>query len=322
MARKNLLEAFQKVAETRDEAQRREAAHGSGSAPKAAAGSPAAPSGGPTTAAAAGGNATVPNAAATTAAATTATPTAKASPRAGDTGAVRADNTSSAAPSSSGSSSGSPSGDWLARAAALAAPLRPAPVLAALVAVFVLGFVLGRSGGDEVRADGAGAPGTEDRTGASGALRTPRDPAAADATSAARGPAGTAGAEAQGPKGQQVAVQPTETAYTTPEGQAFDARLRDPANAYTLVAITYNDTAANLELAAELSRHLRGEGFEASDPIRYGTSRKYVVVVGAAATADQLRSTNERLRSTRDPSGRAGSFADAFAVSISSILVR
>lgn len=318
MARKNLLEAFQKVAETRDEAQRREAAHGSGSVSKAAAASPAATSGGPATAAAASGNTPVRSAAATT---TPATPPAKASPRAGDTDAERAGNTSSS--SATPSSSGAPSNEWLARAAALAAPLRPAPVLAALVAVFVLGFVLGRSGGGaEVRADGAANPNAGDRTAASGTsdgLRTPRGSSAGETPPTAGGPTGARGTA---PEGQSGAVQPTETGYSTPEGLAFEARLRDPANNYTLVAITYNDTAANLDLAAELSRHLRGEGFEASDPIRFGTTRKYVVVVGAAPTADQLRSTTERLRSTRDPSGRPGSFADAFAVSISNILVR
>ncbi|MBI1382788.1 MAG: hypothetical protein GC161_17075 [Planctomycetaceae bacterium] len=305
MARKNLLEAFQKVAETRDEAQRREAAHGSGSVPKAAGSSVAAKDAG----------APLPSAAAAT-----------------DTSASQAAQKAAAAgsPTSAGSPTNtapSASGEWLARAAALAAPLRPAPVLAALVAVFVLGFVLGRSGGGaEVRADGAASPNAGDdagdRSGAPGtsdAPRTQRGPSPSETPLTAGGPTGNRGTA---PEGQSGAVQPRETAYSTPEGLALEARLRDPANAYTLVAITYNDTAANLELAAELSQHLRSEGFEASDPIRYGTTRKYVVVVGAAPTADQLRSTTERLRATRDPSGRAGSFADAFAVSISSILVR
>ncbi len=316
MARKNLLEAFQKVAQTHDEAQRREAAPGSPSA-RAVTGRV---TGGVT-------GAVTPEASHKAAPASAGPDPKGTDPKGKAAAAERADahkpgmfalRIPKAPPvdakvETARHSAVAGRGETASRADGLARIidlLRPAPVLAAIVLVFSVGFALGRMGG------GAGVSVAEAADAKSPNARA-QDTVVRQSAAAAPPAAGSVAPAPSGvpPRADRPPAEPSSP------GAQFERSLRDPANRFTVLVVTYNDSAANRELGRELSGHLRTQGLKVSDPLPSGSSR-LVVLAGAAPTSDALKATLNLVRSVRDPRDRAGAFSDALVLPISSFVNR
>jgi hypothetical protein len=101
---------------------------------------------------------------------------------------------------------------------------------------------------------------------------------------------------------------------------AIDSALRDKANRYTLLAITYGNSPANHELARTTASYLRSKELPACDPVLRG--KTLCVLVGAAASKAQLQVLQTKLRDTLGPSGRGQDFTTAYPVDIDTYIAR
>lgn len=162
-----------------------------------------------------------------------------------------------------------PGGERLAGLREFGRPL----VLVALLAAFALGFLLGNS----------------------------RRPIAAAAEGGSLNLAARDPRPALDPAASGSAAAPTDA--------SIEAALVDPANRFTIQAISYDDTPTNRQLAAATAGTFRSAGLPAADPRRSG--RYVVVVIGAAPTREALEGLCDRVRTMPDASGNAGAFSGA-----------
>jgi hypothetical protein len=170
-------------------------------------------------------------------------------------------------------------GPALARLAPRAAVLKDPLVLALLALAFAMGFML-RGTPDPVRASGP------------------------------------ASVESARPSGETPVTVPVTVPVTGPPTVPPSASTQD---GYTVIAITYVDNERNRALAAETAAHFQREGLPGVDVLRLERSGSLVVVVGAAATRDELTSLRGAVRELADPAGREGQFRDAEIYPIESL---
>ncbi|MBM3978361.1 MAG: hypothetical protein FJ299_15410 [Planctomycetes bacterium] len=121
--------------------------------------------------------------------------------------------------------------------------------------------------------------------------------------------------------GESAAATPGSGSNSSQEGgAAIEAALRDKANQYTLLAITYGSSSANRELAQSTAAYLRTKGLPASDPVLRGKS--LCLLVGAAPSKAALQALQTRLRDTTSPSGASRDFQTAYPVEIDNYIAR
>ena len=96
--------------------------------------------------------------------------------------------------------------------------------------------------------------------------------------------------------------------------------LYNPANEYTVLAITYADLPSLEIRALSTAQYLRDHGLPAFDPIKNGD--KIEVLVGAAPTRSELQTVMSKLQGTRGPSGTSFDFRSALPVRIDSRVER
>jgi hypothetical protein len=123
---------------------------------------------------------------------------------------------------------------------------------------------------------------------------------------------GPASVESARPSGETPVTVPTTVPTTVPPSAATQ-------DGYTVIAITYVDNERNRALAAETAAHFQREGLPGVDVLRLERSGSLVVVVGAAATRDELTSLRGAVRELADPAGREGQFRDAEIYPIESL---
>lgn len=123
------------------------------------------------------------------------------------------------------------------------------------------------------------------------------------------------GLASSGPASVESARPSGETPPSAP-GAAPTAATQD---GYTVIAITYVDNERNRALAAETAAHFQREGLPGVDVLRLERSGSLVVVVGAAATRDELASLRGSVRELADSAGREGQFRDAEIYPIESL---
>lgn len=90
--------------------------------------------------------------------------------------------------------------------------------------------------------------------------------------------------------------------------------LYNPANLYTVLAITYTDVPSNQGLAKKISEYLREKGLPAFEPTL--NKGRIEILVGAAETQGALQDVTSRLRKTRGPSGNTFDFQSAYVDNI------
>jgi hypothetical protein len=123
---------------------------------------------------------------------------------------------------------------------------------------------------------------------------------------------GPASVESARPSGETPVTVPVTVPTTVPPSAATQ-------DGYTVIAITYVDNERNRALAAETAAHFQREGLPGVDVLRLERSGSLVVVVGAAATRDELTSLRGAVRELADPAGREGQFRDAEIYPIESL---
>lgn len=187
-----------------------------------------------------------------------------------------------------------------------------------LACAFLLGWALGQR---TAAPEDGGTPGGSSapaRTAASAptdfsALRASAGRGAADAGPGSVAPQAPGAVEpSAGPAtGEGAAAAAADDGST-----ADDIAFRDPANRYTVLAITYISTETNIALAWETYDFLRAEGFPVVRPIE--RNARLHLLVGAAQSKPELDEIEAGLRSLRN--GRNGSleFRSAYKVNIDS----
>ena len=103
-------------------------------------------------------------------------------------------------------------------------------------------------------------------------------------------------------------------------GEAVTNALRDPSYVYTVVAITYEKSDAQLELAHATYFHFEELGLPVAYPLT--DSGRIYVLVGVGKTQAELYDVQERVRTARDPDGRPTEYAGAYIVRIENVLPR
>lgn len=98
-----------------------------------------------------------------------------------------------------------------------------------------------------------------------------------------------------------------------------DAALKDPRNRFTVMAVTYQDTEEQREMARATFSHLRRSGFPVFRP--YLRKGRVLLMVGAAPRQSDLEDLQTRLRALRSPRG-ALEFEDAYLVAIEDYVQR
>ncbi len=135
--------------------------------------------------------------------------------------------------------------------------------------------------------------------------------AEAAASPLSAGAAGTSGARAE--------PRPAPGAAAAAERPDPDAALKDPRNRFTIMVVTYADTADQRDMARATHAHLRRSGFPVFRP--YLRNGKVLLLVGAAPRKDDLNELRNRLRDLASPRGRR-EFQDAYVVAIEEYVQR
>ena len=169
-------------------------------------------------------------------------------------------------------------------------------------------FLLGRCSAGTIEAAGPSGDephwrGASSQAAARGLSRGSRDPA----TQAGLGPLEPLPGDRSGARERRDAPGVIE------QLTAADEAFLDPANAYTVVAITYDDTDTGRDLAVATYRHLEEADFDVVYPRR--KAGKLLIFVGAAPGYRDLESVESRLQRTPGPAGRLA-FTGAYRVNI------
>lgn len=166
--------------------------------------------------------------------------------------------------------------------------------VAAVIIAFALGILFQRwlteSSAGSSGSPGGEAPGAQQAGLPPGGPAELGDPASAGSSSAPRGAPGGAGNSA------------------APAGGEPRSGLYDPANRFTVQAITY--PLSKRDLAERTWRHFLDLGFEAFQPHVHGD--QIVVLVGAEPTSAELEPVQKKVRSSLDPDGRRDGYRSAF----------
>lgn len=101
---------------------------------------------------------------------------------------------------------------------------------------------------------------------------------------------------------------------------AADAALLDPANRYTITAISYDANERNLALAKSVAAHFAKRSLPVCTP--YQRDKKLFVVVGAAPNTTQLEDLKRAVNNMDSPDGQKGEFASAYITPIDTIVQR
>lgn len=101
---------------------------------------------------------------------------------------------------------------------------------------------------------------------------------------------------------------------------AADAALLDPANRYTITAISYDANERNLALAKAVAAHFAKRSLPVCTP--YQRDKKLFVVVGAAPNTTQLEDLKRAVNNMDSPNGQKGEFASAYITPIDTIVQR
>lgn len=209
-------------------------------------------------------------------------------------------------PVSGGPFAGAPPDEPHARAARVPTSLLPplslrdTRVLFAFGAVALFAFVAGLAVG---RGVGGGASAAERSDGP--ALELP----GANGATGAKGAPETPGSAGSWSGGSELAA-----------GEPVNDALRDPRNAFTVLAVTYGDSEAERDLAYATYYHFAELGLPVAYPV---TLSSYIyVLVGAAPSRADLGSLRDAVRAARDPDGRAEEYAEAYVVGIDSVFPR
>jgi hypothetical protein len=115
-------------------------------------------------------------------------------------------------------------------------------------------------------------------------------------------------------------VEPPSGASVPAAGEAVNAALQDRANAHTVVAIAYENSESQRELANATYLHFEALGLPVAYPMTY--SGKIYILVGAAPTQAELGWVQDAVRSASDPDGRPTEYAGAYVVRIDSVMPR
>ena len=169
------------------------------------------------------------------------------------------------------------------------------------VALLTGAFLLGRWSAGTIEAAGRDLPG-----GASDAALADLS-APGESRVPAPGPLRSSGPSEGTPR------ESTPAPRSAPELTAADQAFLDPANAYTVVAITYDDTENGRDRAIDTYRHLQAAEFDVVYPRRKGG--KLLIFVGASPGYRDLESVESRLRRTAGPNGQMA-FTGAYRVNI------
>lgn len=180
-------------------------------------------------------------------------------------------------------------------------------VAIALAAVFAVGLRLGGALGGtprdaELASDGARV------AGFSGDLEM-RRAAAPAVVGPSVSPEATDGDAPTEPAAAREPVHAVEEDLTPAQ-----SRFLDPAMRFTVMAITYDDSPDNRELAKRASQTLAGEGLPALPP--WGYEDRVFVFVGAAATTSELKEVLHKVRAVRNRRTGAAEFSSAYVVNI------
>lgn len=155
-------------------------------------------------------------------------------------------------------------------------------------ALLLLAFALGRL---SVRAPAAGAPGADPGDG------PPAQP----------GPPAPPG------------LSPTERLGGAPL-EAMERALFDPQNRYAVLAMTYAQTPRNRQWAQDTVSYLASLDLPVAPPQAVG--ERIFILLGASPERADLEALLARVRATPDATGRRGTFASAYCVSIDETLRR
>jgi hypothetical protein len=90
--------------------------------------------------------------------------------------------------------------------------------------------------------------------------------------------------------------------------------LADPANRYTVLAVTYVRTNRNHRWAQDYVSHFAGQDLPVAPP--QIVDDQILVLVGASPSKEGLDELLARVRATPDVGGRQGAFASAYVVPI------
>jgi hypothetical protein len=103
-------------------------------------------------------------------------------------------------------------------------------------------------------------------------------------------------------------------------GEEATAALHDTRNVYTIVAVTYENTDAQLALANATYFHFEALGLPVAHPMRW--QGQILVLVGAARTQAELTRIHRIVRESPDPDGRPSQYESAYLTRIDSVLPR
>lgn len=175
----------------------------------------------------------------------------------------------------------------------------------ALAAVFAIGLTLGGALDGDSEEGAGGADGTQE-AGFSAPLSV---------RSAATG--GPSEGPASGPEAPSVTREqaPAPAPAQTTTLSAAERKFLDPATKVTVLAITYDESPGNVDLAFEAYESLIDLGLPAMRP--YPWDGRVFVFVGGGETRDELEGLLRTVRAVRHPRTGAADFRSAYLVNTS-----
>ncbi len=103
-------------------------------------------------------------------------------------------------------------------------------------------------------------------------------------------------------------------------GEPVNGALRDPANAFTVLAVTYGASEGELDLAYATYYHFAELGLPVAYPVKF--AGYLYVLLGAAPSRADLLALRDGIRGLEDPDGREGEYAEAYIVGIDNVFPR